>query len=99
MKDVPFEEHAMLATESRAKVLRQWNDYLLWGGLPESVSDASTGYIVPPGDPKALSNAITEFFAGDHAAEFKENIKADEWRFSWENMVMTIEDLYREVCL
>lgn len=38
VKDVPFEEHAMLATESRAKVLRQWNDYLLWGGLPESVN-------------------------------------------------------------
>lgn len=68
------------------------------GGLPEAVTDASTGYIVQPGDPGALSNAITEFFAGEHAAEFKENIKADEWRFSWENMVMTIEDLYKEIC-
>jgi len=38
VKDVPFEENALLATESRAKVLRQWNDYLLWGGLPESVN-------------------------------------------------------------
>jgi len=38
MKGVPFEENALLATESRAKVLRQWNDYLLWGGLPESVN-------------------------------------------------------------
>ena len=37
-KSVPFEENALLATESRAKVLRQWNDYLLWGGLPESVN-------------------------------------------------------------
>ena len=37
-KGVPFEENALLATESRAKVLRQWNDYLLWGGLPESVN-------------------------------------------------------------
>ena len=37
-KGIPFEENALLATESRAKVLRQWNDYLLWGGLPESVN-------------------------------------------------------------
>lgn len=36
VKGVPFDENALLATESRAKMLRQWNDYLLWGGLPES---------------------------------------------------------------
>ncbi|MBQ8957858.1 MAG: ATP-binding protein [Bacteroidales bacterium] len=36
-KGFPFDENSLLATESRAKMLRQWNDYLLWGGLPESV--------------------------------------------------------------
>ena len=36
-KGFPFDENSLLATESRAKILRQWNEYLLWGGLPESV--------------------------------------------------------------
>jgi predicted AAA+ superfamily ATPase len=38
VKDVPFDEHALLATELRAKMLRQWSEYLHWGGLPESVN-------------------------------------------------------------
>ena len=37
VKEVPFDEHSLLATESRARLLRHWNEYLLWGGLPESV--------------------------------------------------------------
>ena len=37
-KGVPYDEHALLATESRAKMLRQWSKYLYWGGLPESVN-------------------------------------------------------------
>lgn len=35
--DVPCDEMSLLGTESRAKVLREWNEYMLWGGLPESV--------------------------------------------------------------
>ena len=68
------------------------------GGLPEAVMDKKTGYIVPPGDPKALAEAITAFFTEGRAAEFKENIREDEKRFSWENMVGTIEELYKEAC-
>ena len=37
VRNVPYNEHALLDTESRAKMLRQWNEYLHWGGLPESV--------------------------------------------------------------
>ena len=37
VNEVPFDEHALLATESRAKMLRGWSEYLHWGGLPESV--------------------------------------------------------------
>lgn len=38
IKDVPYDENSLLATESRAKMLRSWNEYFDWGGLPESVS-------------------------------------------------------------
>ncbi len=67
------------------------------GGLPEAVRDNKTGYIVPPGDKDALASAIIRFFTEEKALEFKENIKDDEKRFSWENMVMTINGLYKEI--
>lgn len=34
---VPHDELSLLGTESRATVVRMWNEYLSWGGLPESV--------------------------------------------------------------
>ena len=36
-KGIPFDDNSLLATESRARLLRQFDDYLLWGGLPESI--------------------------------------------------------------
>jgi len=38
IKEVPYDENSLLATESRAKMLRSWKEYFEWGGLPESVS-------------------------------------------------------------
>ena len=37
-KGVPHDELALLGTESRGAVVRMWNEYLSWGGLPESVA-------------------------------------------------------------
>ena len=64
------------------------------GGLPEAVTDDKTGYIVPPEDPEALASAVIRFFNGNKAGQFRENVKNEEKRFSWERMVETIEDLY-----
>ena len=38
IKEVPYDENTLLSTESRARMLRAWNEYFEWGGLPESVS-------------------------------------------------------------
>jgi predicted AAA+ superfamily ATPase len=38
IKEVPYDENSLLATESRAKMLRSWKEFFEWGGLPESVS-------------------------------------------------------------
>ena len=35
--NVPHDDFSILATESKGKILREWNEYLLWGGLPESI--------------------------------------------------------------
>ena len=38
IKEMPYDENSLLATESRAKMLRSWKEFFEWGGLPESVS-------------------------------------------------------------
>lgn len=37
-KGIAYDELSLYATESRAKVTREWESFLLWGGLPESIS-------------------------------------------------------------
>lgn len=37
VENIPYDEISLLATDSRALVGRAWNQYLLWGGLPETV--------------------------------------------------------------
>ncbi len=64
------------------------------GGLPEAVEDNKTGLIVPPENEKALAEAVTRFFKEDMAEGFKENIKKEAERFSWDRTVEIIEDYY-----
>ncbi len=54
---IPFDELSLLATESRSKVLRAWNEYLLWGALPESV-----GLVVKR---NYLSSTFQKIYLGD----------------------------------
>jgi len=63
------------------------------GGLPEVVKEGVTGYLVPPGDPKALSDAVVRFFDEGGQESFKEGIREERKRFSWEGMVVAIEGL------
>lgn len=63
------------------------------GGLPEVVTDGKTGYVVPPMDPVALSDAVIRFFEENRAGEFARNIKKEADRFSWKKMVEEIEEL------
>jgi len=66
------------------------------GGLAEIVVHGETGLVVPPGDPAALAEAIVKYFKENLEPRFVENIRRQQARFSWENMVNTIEEL-REV--
>ncbi len=63
------------------------------GGLPEVVSEAQTGYIVPPSDPEALAGAIIRFFIEKKEEEFVANIRREAKRFSWDRMTEEIEEL------
>lgn len=56
------------------------------GGLPEVVIDGKTGYVTAPKDPHALAEAVVRFFREDKAAEFRENVRGEAYRYSWDRM-------------
>ena len=63
------------------------------GGLPEVVTEGKTGYIVEPKDVTGLADAIIRFFTDGMAEEFGKHISEEAYRFSWDRMVETIEEL------
>ena len=63
IQDIPYDKISQMATESRAKILRAWNEYLLWGGLPESVGlTVKRNY---------LSSTFQKLYLGDIASRNK----------------------------
>jgi glycosyltransferase involved in cell wall biosynthesis len=67
------------------------------GGLAEVVRDGVTGFVVPAGDAGALARAMEAIFHGDTAERFGRNVRAERAKYSWEQMVETIEDLAGEL--
>lgn len=63
------------------------------GGLPDVVIDGKTGYVVTPKEPKALADAIARYFDEEKEVEFKENIKKEAYKYSWDRMTEHIEKL------
>ncbi len=62
------------------------------GGLSEIVIDNKVGFVVNP-DPKEISAAIYKFFDENLESAFHENIKEVKKRFSWNNLIDTIDAL------
>ena len=61
--NVVHDTFALLDTESRGRVLREWNEYLLWGGLPEAVGlTIKRNY---------LSSTFQKIYLGDIASRNK----------------------------
>ena len=63
------------------------------GGLAETVPDKVVGYVVKP-DAEAIAGAITEFYEGGHAQEFRRNMAQEKKRFSWDAMTDSFSKLY-----
>ena len=56
---VPFDTLALMATESKARFMRAYQEYFAWGGLPESISlPVKRGY---------LSSVFQKIYLGDIA--------------------------------
>lgn len=63
------------------------------GGLPEVVEDGKTGYVVKAGNDEALADAVTKYFKEDNYDRFKNNIQAEEDKYSWDRLVEVVERL------
>jgi D-inositol-3-phosphate glycosyltransferase len=59
------------------------------GGLAEIVPHGKVGYVTEK-DPKAVSDAIVDFYENNRAAEFFPNMVEEKKRFSWDSFVNKI---------
>lgn len=68
------------------------------GGIPELVDDGRTGYLVPPGEPGPLADALIGLMDHpDRAAEFgRAGRRRIEETYSFDRMVSQFESLYME---
>lgn len=62
------------------------------GGLPEIVQHNKAGYVVEV-TPKAIADAIVDFYENNRSEEFVTQVKIDKKMFSWEAMVEALESL------
>jgi glycosyltransferase involved in cell wall biosynthesis len=62
------------------------------GSLSEIVEHGKTGFLVPPADPSAIADAVIHFFNNDCAEKFKNQIRGQKQRFSWDHLVDAITE-------
>lgn len=66
------------------------------GGLAEIVPDGKVGYVIQP-DIKALAGAISKFYKEEKETEFTDNVIVEKQKYSWDNMIETIDKLLKEI--
>jgi len=66
------------------------------GGLPEIVAHGKEGYVVEV-EADAIAEAIVDFYEKDRQAAMEKAVKAGQARYSWDNLVRGIRELYDEI--
>lgn len=66
------------------------------GGLPEIIAHQREGYVVKV-EVKAIADAIVDYFRNERAEQMVKEVKEGKKRFSWENMVKGIQNLYEQL--
>ena len=67
------------------------------GGLPELIEEGRTGYLVEPGNPDALADALCRLLDGGLAAGHEEATRATAREFSWPSVAERVCAVYEEV--
>ena len=62
------------------------------GGLAEIVPHKKVGYVTTQ-EPKIIADAIVDFYTNNRELDFERNTKTEKLKFSWQNLIHTIEDL------
>lgn len=65
------------------------------GGLPETVDDRKTGYVVPAADSSPIAVSVIDFFANDRGESMERAILETRDRFGWPRFVDAVERLLR----
>lgn len=68
------------------------------GGIPDIVEDGATGWLVPPGDPGALADAVLRVAGAPERSRrvAREGRRVVERRFSWDRILGDLEACYRD---
>ena len=62
------------------------------GGLAELIPDGVVGYVVPP-TPRALADALVDFYAKSREEAFAAGVRQEAKKFSWEVMVGALKEV------
>jgi len=66
------------------------------GGLSEMIPNGKVGYVVKK-DPKAIGEAIKDFFINKRSKQFIEHIKEEKKKYSWDRFVEKMEGFYNQL--
>ena len=66
------------------------------GGLKEIVPDGKVGYVVEPNE-KAVTEALIDFYQNNKAAVFTRGVREEKKKYSWDKMVKTVNDFYKDL--
>ena len=68
------------------------------GGLAEMTEDRKTGYVITPGDPEAIADAVSKCFENDNYEKMSQNAcRAAAEQFNWEKIAEQTAAVYRQV--
>ena len=66
------------------------------GGLAEMIPHRKVGYVVEP-NVKAIADALIDFYDNQREQEFIPGVIEEKKKYSWENMLKSIDELYRVI--
>lgn len=67
------------------------------GGLPDVVIDGKTGYVVEPFNPRAISDAVINFYKENKEQEFISGVQSEAYKYDWDRMNEAIQTLYNDI--
>lgn len=94
--DVVVQPYVSATQSGVAQIAYQFDQPLIVtdvGGLAEVVPHERAGFVIPPEDPEALAAAIIRFFEEDLGERFREGVREEKTKYSWDRLYEALEDI------